>query len=155
MDIQMHKVFIYGTLKRGFPNFDSAPDHNGMTGAGFLSPAQTVERFPLVIGGSWFTPYLIPEPGQGFQVHGELFTVDDAKLKELDRLEGTHIPNAYRRTKVRIVSYHSEPPQDPVTLDVWTYTRERHTIDGIHSEPLESYPLDPRYVVPHKRPRSF
>ena len=134
----MHQVFVYGTLKRGYPNA-----HIGMPRATFLGTYRTVERYPLIIGGRWFSPNLLNEPGDGFQVTGEAYKVDDAVLAELDDLESVHLPTGYRRVQVTI-----EPLDDasPPLGDVWTYLRERHHVEGIHDGPMETYPLDTRYV---------
>lgn len=129
-------IFVYGTLKRGYPNA-----HIGMPQSTYLGEYRTVERFPLVIGGPWFTPYLINEPGSGFQVTGEVYKVGDAALRELDELESVHLPNGYRRIEIDV-----EPLSDPARVKAWTYLRARHTIEGIHAGPMEAYPLDPRYV---------
>ena len=134
----MHQDFVYGTLKRGYPNA-----HIGMPRATLLGTYRTVERYPLIIGGRWFSPNLLNEPGEGFQVTGEAYKVDDAVLAELDDLESVHLPTGYRRVRVTI-----EPLDDasPPLGDVWTYLRERHHVEGIHDGPMETYPLDTRYV---------
>lgn len=138
-----YTVFVYGTLKRGYPNA-----HVGMPDATYLGTYRTVERYPLVIGGRWFTPYLIPEPGNGFQVTGEAYVVDDAVLAQLDELESVHLPNGYRRTELAIEPIDGSPPLEKA----WTYLRERRHIEGIHDGPMEAYPLDARYVSSDKRP---
>ena len=134
----MYQVFVYGTLKRGYPN-----DHVGMPRAGFIGHYRTAERYPLVIGGKWYTPYLINEPGNGFQVAGEVYEVDEAVLAELDVLESVHLPNGYRRVEIAL-----EPIDATETAlgKAWAYLRERRHIDGIHEGPIETYPLDKRYV---------
>ena len=50
----MLRVFVYGTLERGFPNF-----YAGMREFGIVGAFRTVDWFPLVVGGNWFSPYLI------------------------------------------------------------------------------------------------
>lgn len=134
----MHQVFVYGTLKRGYPNA-----HVGMPRARFLGNYRTVECYPLIIGGQWFVPNLLNEPGSGCQVTGEAYAADDAVLAELDDLESVHLANGYRRVQIAI-----EPVDaiSPPLGDVWTYLRERHHIDGIHDGPMETYPIDPRFV---------
>lgn len=139
----MHQVFIYGTLKRGFPNHQA-----GLAEARFVARVQTLKPFPLVIGGRWFSPYLIDEPGQGQKVFGELFEVDGDGLALLDEMEGVGHPQGYRRISVRC--WHDEQ-----ALEAWTYVKDRAVIEGIHSEALAEYEADPRYVIPSHRSRVF
>ncbi|XP_055021124.1 gamma-glutamylaminecyclotransferase isoform X1 [Boleophthalmus pectinirostris] len=91
----MARVFVYGTLKKGQPNnyrmFDTS---NGKTE--FLGTAKTVEKFPLVIAGIYNVPYLLNIPGQGNQIHGEIYKVDEKMLEFLDDFEG--VPTHYQRT---------------------------------------------------------
>ena len=89
--MSMHSVFIYGTLKRGFPSHSAGTENIPSIGH-----FRTVEAFPLVVGGKWSSPYLIDEPGEGYCIFGEVFEVDDQGLEKLDRMEGTHLPNGYR-----------------------------------------------------------
>ena len=79
--IPMHSIFVYGTLKRGFPN------HGLMDGARFIGEAMTVERYPMVVQGRHFSPVIMPEPGSGHRIVGELWEVDDQMLVVLDDLE--------------------------------------------------------------------
>jgi gamma-glutamylaminecyclotransferase len=135
----MPRVFVYGTLKRSFPN------HRYMQGATFLGEARTVERYPLVVGNAWFTPYLLPEPGTGHQVRGELWEVPEAMMPSLDALESVHLPNGYRREVIAV-----QPEGCPFALEAHAYFRERRHIDVIHTEPLEDY-QDRRYVAAEDR----
>ncbi len=141
----MHKVFVYGTIKRGFPN-----DITGVIDFRFIGRCWTLNAFPLVVGGKWFSPYLIAEPGVGHRVFGEVLEVDDLALEKLDRMEGTHVPNGYRRINTTI-----ESEDGKTTFDAWAYVKDRDDIEGIHSEPMKEYTLDPRYVIPAKRTSDF
>ena len=141
----MHRVFVYGTLKRGFPNHDA-----GMKDVRCLGRFRTVEPFPLVVGGTWFSPYLIDEPGKGMRVFGEIFEIDDDGLAKLDCMEGTHLSNGYSRISIGIEGANGSFP-----FDAWTYVKRRDAIEGIHSEPLDEYLPDPRYVVPANRTCEF
>ena len=69
------KVFIYGTLKRGFPLFDK-----GLVGADYLGDVETVERYPLYIAGSFYGPMMLDRAGEGLHVRGELFEVEEDRL---------------------------------------------------------------------------
>ena len=141
----MNRVFVYGTLKRGFPNHVGA-----MTDLSCLGRFRTADAFPLVVGGAWFSPYLIDEPGEGHRVFGEVFKVNDEDLEALDRMEGTHLPIGYRRISIAIADADGGAP-----FEAWTYVKDRETIQGIHSDPMEEYAHDPRYVIPSKRTAEF
>ena len=80
-----HRVFVYGTLKRGYPN------NPMLEGCEFLGEAVTVLTYKAVtvpaykmVGTSF--PVIVPDPS-GKPVAGELYTVDDATLARLDQLE--------------------------------------------------------------------
>jgi gamma-glutamylcyclotransferase (GGCT)/AIG2-like uncharacterized protein YtfP len=80
-----HRVFVYGTLKRGHPN------NSLLEGSKFLGDAVTVLTYKAVtvpaykmVGTSF--PVIMPDPS-GKPVAGEIYTVDDAMLARLDQLE--------------------------------------------------------------------
>lgn len=131
----IEQVFVYGTLKRGFPN------HQLMPTARFIGRAQTRDRYPLVVAGRWFSPVLLDEPGEGHHVRGELYEVDDVGLAALDELEGADLPVGYDRIRLEVVP---EDGGEPTT--VWTYAKPRIRLDRIHAGPLDEYRHDPRYV---------
>ena len=135
----MSKLFVYGTLKRGFPN------HHYMAGASYVGDALTVDAYPLVVGGTWFTPYLIPERGSGHRVKGELWEVPDAMIPAIDELESVHLPNGYRREQIPVVL-------DGVSssVEAWTYFRKREHIAVIHTGNLDDY-QDRRYTAADDR----
>lgn len=138
MSREMHLVFVYGTLKRGFPN------HHYMTGAELVSEARTLEAWPLVVGGEWFTPYLLPEKGVGHRVAGELWRVPDEMMPALDRLESTHLPNGYRRVRILVDT------EGGARHEAWAYFRERKHITQIRTDDLPEY-QDRRYVASNDR----
>lgn len=89
---RQHKVFVYGTLKKGFSN------HFFLANARYLGPARTVERYAL---------YMDMYPGVYPRDHvspivGQLFEVDAATLRRLDALEDH--PRLYRREMVEVVT---------------------------------------------------
>jgi gamma-glutamylaminecyclotransferase len=57
----VQKVFVFGTLKRGFPLHDQ-----GLSDARFLGIYRTRKRYPLLIAGPWFAPMMFNEPGVGY-----------------------------------------------------------------------------------------
>ena len=131
-----HKVFVYGTLKRGFPNHDQ-----WMAGFEYLGAYRTMLAYPLLIGGPWFTIQMLPEPGCGHRVDGELYRVDDDGLALLDQLESVGKADGYTRQVIDV-----ESSSNQVETGVWTYFKERSYVDPVHGAPLKCYQLDPRYV---------
>ena len=94
----MHFIFIYGTLKRGFPN------HNQyMQNFEFIDCVLSLEAFPLIVGGKWYSPILIDEIGVGKYIKGELFKVDKAGLELLNEIEGVGIPNGYHPIVIMVI----------------------------------------------------
>jgi gamma-glutamylaminecyclotransferase len=71
------KVFVYGTLKRGFGN------HYLLEGAKFIGPALLTGTHVLLDSGF---PVCMPQP-HGATVTGEVYEVDGEILSDLDRLE--------------------------------------------------------------------
>ena len=57
-------VFVYGTLKAGFPNHFLLQDENNGKAA-FLSIGTTTERFPLIVATEFAIPMLLNKPGTG------------------------------------------------------------------------------------------
>ncbi|KAM9021739.1 gamma-glutamylaminecyclotransferase [Lathamus discolor] len=95
----MARVFVYGTLKKGQPNYK----HMINTAKGlakFQGRGRTVEKYPLVIAGKYNIPYMLNIPGTGHHVAGEIYSVDDQMLQFLDEFEGC--PDMYQRTLMRI-----------------------------------------------------
>lgn len=127
-----HAIFVYGTLKRGFPN------HGLMQGARFIAEALTAEHYPMVVQGQTYSPVIFPEPGTGHRIVGELWEVDDAQLAALDELESTHLPTGYIRETINVESQAR-------VVTAWVYFKPRDRVKIIHSEPHADY-QDRRYV---------
>lgn len=82
------KLFVYGSLKRGFRH------HRELEGAAFLRHGVTTSGFSLRVQGEY--PALVRE-GTGV-VHGEVFDVSDALIARLDAFEDA--PRAYQRIEI-------------------------------------------------------
>src|SRR5947209_6336475 len=79
-------LFVYGTLKRGFPNHQFLIKVKEIQ---FLGLARTFDKYPLLIN-KWGSPFLLPEEGVGHHVQGELYRVQNPDLwSQLDHFEGT------------------------------------------------------------------
>lgn len=74
----MPKVFLYGTLKRGFRNHRRFEDIL----RNFLGDAVTAKKYVIAYDG--VLPYLIPG---NMAVKGQLFQVEEQHIRDLDRLE--------------------------------------------------------------------
>ncbi|HSE77609.1 MAG TPA: gamma-glutamylcyclotransferase family protein [Alphaproteobacteria bacterium] len=137
----MHSIFVYGTLKRGFPNHTAIKKTQA-----FIGRFQTCERYELVLTAPWYSPVMIDERGAGHNVVGEVFAADAEALAELDRLEGTHLPTGYRRIEVQVQNIDTG-----AMIVAWVYVKSRLLIDQVVSAPMAEYSIDPRYVPPSRR----
>tara|TARA_R100000805_G_C3609153_1_gene109659 strand:+ start:44 stop:1249 length:1206 start_codon:yes stop_codon:yes gene_type:complete len=90
--LQNNVIGVYGTLKKGYSNYNWY-----LTSSRYVGAGKTADRYPLVISG---LPYLINEKGVGFNVDIDVFKVSDSVFKDIDSLE-SH-PNWYRREKIPI-----------------------------------------------------
>jgi gamma-glutamylaminecyclotransferase len=127
-------VFVYGTLKEGYPNFATN------AGVRVEGAFRTVEALPLYLVGERRVPWLVQQPGVGFRVAGQMFEVDAATLAAMDRLEGTHESDGYRRVRIDVeVSDHGDAP----LMSVYAYLKSPSQLaDGIERiGPLEEYTL--------------
>jgi gamma-glutamylaminecyclotransferase len=95
-------VFVFGTLKEGFPNFVVN------TGRRIAGEFVTLERYPLYLVGERHSPWMIDLPGQGHRVAGQLFEVDEAGLARMDALERITEPDGYRRLRIRVAKRGGE-----------------------------------------------
>lgn len=87
-------VFVYGTLKRGHYN------HKCLQGSEFIGEAQSIDSYPMVCSNGTY-PYLIEKAGEGFQIWGEVFRIDQGFLRILDRLEDC--PDYYYRQAITVL----------------------------------------------------
>jgi gamma-glutamylcyclotransferase (GGCT)/AIG2-like uncharacterized protein YtfP len=92
----MHKVFVYGTLRKGYGN------NRLLTQATFLSKGETVNKYTMFASG---IPY-VNKHIETDTIKGELYEVTDKELERLDLLEGynpsKHEDSWYKREKVDI-----------------------------------------------------
>ena len=89
-------VFVYGTLKTGEPNHYWFEDQSHGF-AEIVGPAETAEKFPLVIATKYNLPMLLgmllqsttflmiclDQAGTGRNIKGELYRIDEEKLAHL------------------------------------------------------------------------
>lgn len=89
--MSLNRVFVYGTLRRGFTN------HHFMHGARLLGGARSVDRYAMYLADC---PYLVQEEAR-YTVAGEVYEVSDAMLMTLDALE--EHPRVYERRRIPVV----------------------------------------------------
>ena len=125
----MPPLFVYGSLKQGFPNF---PVNQGRRVAGEF---KTLLRHPFfLIRGQ--LPCLLPADGSGFQVLGQLFDVTASDLAAMDRLERVGEPGGYRRVEIDVLAAAglagpallAQPGQHIGPIEVYTLSHAR----GLH-----------------------
>lgn len=124
-------VFVYGTLKKGFPNHDRY-----MQQARRIGTFRTRERYRLVLNGDRYSPCMMAGAGRGWRVVGELYAVDRAGLALMDRLERIDLPDGYRRHRIRVDRVDSLPAD---VREVFVYLKAPEGVDDPRSEALETY----------------
>lgn len=108
---KINRVFVYGTLKRGFYFHDQ---YLGGDKSNSCGPARTTSDYSLYIDGM---PHLVREPSET-GVKGELYEVDGNVLETLDKLEGH--PIVYYRDIIEVLDEKGEK------VLAWSYLRPIH-----------------------------
>lgn len=84
-----HKLFVYGTLKRGLYNHDVYLKLAEQSGAAlYLGVATTCDKLALKIVGPRNIPALMEDENAPYNVEGEVYQVTDSTLQAMDILEG-------------------------------------------------------------------
>ena len=134
-------LFVFGTLKEGFPNFSM----NG--GRRLPGVYRTRQRYPLYLVGERCSPWLINTPGIGHHVLGQLFELEIGALGNMDRLERVDTPDGYRRQEIEV-----ERVDQGVThkLRADAYLKDVRLLEGqLRSELLTEY--TPAHAVSYRR----
>ena len=92
----MSLLFVYGSLKQGFPNA------HVNTGRRVGGEFRTRQPLPFYLVGPGHLPCLVLQPGHGLQVLGQLFEVSAADLAAMDRLERVGEPQGYSRVRIEV-----------------------------------------------------
>lgn len=133
------KVFIYGTLKRGFPLFEQ-----GLRGARYLGDVETVECYPMYIAATFYGPMMLDRPGEGMRVQGELFEIEEDRLPILDELEDVGHKGSFR-SMVEVAAVGGGLPILAVA-----FMKTEDWLDPLHSDCLADY-QDRRFIPPWER----
>jgi gamma-glutamylaminecyclotransferase len=92
-------LFVYGTLKEGFPN------HALNTGRRVGGVYRTRLPFPFYVvrlANEDRAPWLVNSPGEGRRVAGQVFEVDSAALQAMDAFEEVGLASGYVRVEVEL-----------------------------------------------------
>lgn len=108
---KVNRVFVYGTLKRGYYFHN---DYLGGEKSDFGGTAITTKDYSLYCDGM---PHMVREPSET-GVKGELYSVDGEILKTLDGLEGH--PIVYFRDIIEVIDETGEK------ILAWAYLRPVH-----------------------------
>lgn len=137
----MTHVFVYGTLKKGQPNYSTMLDTSKGT-AKFLGRARTMDKYPLVIAGQYNIPFLLNVPGEGQRVQGEIYSVDEPMLKFLDWFESC--PQMYQRTRILLeveewVEKGEGTPEVGGTTHAFVYNTTTYKPEWLQYPTFDSY----------------
>lgn len=127
----MPALFVYGSLKEGFPNF------HANAGRRLAGEYRTELAYPLLLYDGQL-PCLLPLPGHGLAVKGQVFEVDDPALAAMDRLERVGEPGGYERHTIRVVRTDIA---DPAAIDAFVYMQDPALLagPGNHVGPIDEY----------------
>lgn len=113
--LERNQLFVYGSLKRGFPN------HAVLGGARWHGPARTAPAYRL----GRLSGYPVLCGGGSLRIAGELYSVSASELAALDEFEGA----AYERRLValedgtRVQAYFASAASareaEPLDCDEW------------------------------------
>lgn len=95
----MPKLFVYGSLKRGFSN------HDFLRGQRFLGEARTIPAYRMYDYGGY--PGVVPAESGGYPLEGELWRIDEACLANIDQLEGID-EGLYARATAKLAPPHEQ-----------------------------------------------
>lgn len=87
----MHKVFVYGSLKRGYGN------HHFLEKSQYVGNHTTQPEFTMLSLGA----FPAVTDGGDTAIHGEVYEVTDKTMDSLDMLEG--YPSFYNRKKINTI----------------------------------------------------
>ncbi len=123
--LQDNLVAVYGTLKKGYSNYQRY-----LRSSNHIASGVTAKKYPLVVKG---LPYLIEREGLGYNVEVDVFSVSDDTLRDLDSLEGH--PKFYERKQAEVVTKGKR-------YTCWIYFNRTHTSEGeVYHESYSQAPL--------------
>jgi gamma-glutamylaminecyclotransferase len=133
------KVFVFGTLKTGFPLHEV-----GLGDAVPIGAYRTVECYPMLVAGQCYAPMMLHEPGRGLRVRGELYEIDRVRLRSLDAIESVGTPGNLR------IMIDIEPLNGGPRVSAYAYMKSADLAVPAHTGWLDDY-QDRRFIPPWSR----
>nr|XP_022295685.1 putative gamma-glutamylcyclotransferase CG2811 [Crassostrea virginica] len=128
----MQRVFLYGTLKKDQPNHARMAAGLQSEDCVFEGIGETQTRYPLIVDPLFNIPFLLGAPNhpKALNVEGEVYSVSEKMLKNLDELE--RHPTFYTRQEI------------PVQLNgrtqvTWCYLLQNFREDFLQRPALRTY----------------
>lgn len=128
------RLFVYGTLKEGFPNFHL---NIGRRVPGDFVTRQPYELYVVRLPHEDRAPWLVDAGGTGHRIRGQVFEIDAEALAEVDRFEEVGLPCGYERVNVAL-----DGPEGPT--QAYAYLKQAQQLaDCLKLEgPFEDYTLE-------------
>ena len=161
-----HKLFVYGTLKRGFYNHRVyLAKAEARQTAVYRGTAMTQDNLTLQLRGPRYIPALMKplgeKSGSGCPVRGEVYDVSDKVLQAMDVLEGV-ARGFYYRMEIPVLlspqkdndNQNGENKSDNV-LNCWVYLQNpslETSDDATPHYPEYTAELHAKYVPPTTEP---
>ena len=115
------RLFVYGSLKRGFGN------HSLLESSLFIAKAITIPPLVLIDLGSF--PAVLMEEGES-QVSGEVYQVSSEVFESIEHLEG--YPSFYNRTDIPIILNPGTDSESVEEIPIYHLNRESGYGDRSH-----------------------
>lgn len=93
------RLFVYGTLKQGFPNQHL---NHGRRVGGDHRTRLPYPLYVVTLPNEDRAPWLMNEPGAGHAVTGQVFEVADDALRQMDAFEEVGHPDGYVRVELEL-----------------------------------------------------
>ncbi|MCB1741804.1 MAG: gamma-glutamylcyclotransferase [Gammaproteobacteria bacterium] len=132
----MYRVFVFGTLKDGFPN------HAVNQGRRLPGTFRTCAPLPLYLVGERCSPWLLDQPGEGHQVLGEVFEVDADGLAAMDVLERVDRADGYQRVEIDVEPCDAAAPGGGLRVHAYLKAPRQLLPDMQRLGPLAVYTLE-------------
>ncbi|MBL8340960.1 MAG: gamma-glutamylcyclotransferase [Rubrivivax sp.] len=130
-------LFVYGSLKEGFPNF------HANRGRRLPGRYRTAVPYPFYLAGGTL-PCLLPQPGRGLHVVGQLFEVEDRQLAVMDALERVGEPGGYMRARIDVLPIDDTGRPLSPAQPAFAYVQEEARLEAgrAHVGPIAEHTLE-------------